>query len=95
MMKGSDFVDTRQENGIVYFNKPTTLDWLKFTFQHLDCNAIAIDNGDDDLRQTTLVAYASSREYNRVLERIFKERYQGGAYGLMVGVSEWEANGIA
>ena len=85
---------TRQENGIVYFDKPVTMNFLEFAFDHLGCDAIATRESSMDLEKTDIVAYASEEKYNNLLRKILYEKFGKEHYVTMGGISEVQAYGI-
>ena len=88
-------METREENGIIYYQNPHNLDWLEFAFRHLGCDAIALNDAVCDLKNVKIIAYAASKEKNHELYEVFKKNYGDGSYTVMLHIGEWEANGIA
>ena len=85
---------TTEQDGIVFFDKPKTVDYLEFLFDHIGCDMIITMESADRGNTNDVVAFASSKEKNPTLRRIFKTRYNNGKYLIHHHISEEQANGI-
>lgn len=81
-------MNTHVENGIMIIDEPEISNFLDFSDEHLGCNSIVSSDFISDPRRTKIYAYALSREGNRELGRLYRERYRGNGYSLVRNVSE-------
>lgn len=91
-----DMQDTRTtlQDGIIYFEKPVIVDFIDFSYAHLGCDAIAFRDENKLIGQVKLVAYASDKQHNNLLRKIFLEKYGKKDYCIETGLSEAQADGI-
>lgn len=89
-MSNSKVVD-----GLVYFDTPYKVNFVKFGYAHLDCDSIVTKEsvllGEAEV---DVICYSSSKEYNDKLREIFNAKYKGKGYCLMQRISSAEANSI-
>ena len=77
-----------EENGVVFITEPEVSNFLIFSRDHLGCDSIVADDYVSDPRHTRIFAYALSRDGNRELARVYRERYRGNGYSLVRNLSE-------
>lgn len=85
---------TKEENGIVYFDEPRTVHFLKFAFEHMGCDSIALRDSVDDPTKIKIVAYAANKSANPLLQLVLKTKYGLENYVTMRHMSEMEAYSI-
>ena len=75
-------------NGIVFFETPYEVNWVKFGYEHLDCDSIitkeSLLRGEAEVE---VICYSSSKEYNDKLRKLFNAKYNGKGYCYMQGTS--------
>ena len=79
---------THEENGIMFIEEPEISDFLEFSDDHLGCDSIVASDFVSDPRHTRIYAYALSKDRNRELSRVYKERYRGNSCSLVRNASE-------
>ena len=79
---------TYEENGIVFIEEPEISNFLEFSDDHLGCDSIVASDFVSDPRHTRIYAYAMSKDKNRELSRIYKERYRGNDCSLVRNFSK-------
>lgn len=79
------------ENGIVYYVKPYKTNKLEWVFRHLDCNSIYTED-EPGSKEVYFICYASSKEYNYELYKVWKEKYPKAM--LKAAVTTEEVNSI-
>lgn len=83
-----------ERDGVVYCEEPMEVNYIDFGYEHLGCDSIITAESADTEENSTIVAYASSPEFNRRLREVFRERFDGGRYVMMKHISEVQAHGI-
>jgi len=80
-------------DGIIYFEKPYSVDFIDFGYAHLDCDSIiTLESSDSD--EIEVVCYASEPKYNKTLREIFNSSYKNKGYCIMQHISSLEATSI-
>ena len=82
------------KDGIVYYDKPHTVDYLDFLYGHIGCDLIVTLASADRKDTNDVVAYASDKSKNALLRKIFKTKYNNGEYLIRRHISEVQAYGI-
>ena len=85
--------NTKEIDGIIYFDEPLKHDCIDWALTHLDCDTI-IKDGDDVDDPVEIICYASSEEYNSELRKIFNEKYKNDGYIILQHISSLEVNTI-
>ena len=91
-----DMQDTKTtlQDGIIYFEKPVTVDFIDCSYAHLGCDAIALRDENRLTGQVKLVAYASDEQHNKLLRKIFLDKYGKKDFYIETGLSEAQADVI-
>ena len=85
---------TTLQDGIIYFEKPITVDFIDFSYAHLGCDAIAYRDENEPTGRVRLVAYASDKQHNNFLRKIFLDKYGKKEFCIETGLSEAQTDGI-
>ena len=85
----SNGADTYIEGGIVFFVVPFKTDITDWTFTHIDCDSIYQED-EPHSETVSILCYASEKQYNYDLYKIWKEKYTEAK--LNSGVSSEEVN---
>ncbi|MBQ6735580.1 MAG: hypothetical protein IJR00_11825 [Lachnospiraceae bacterium] len=83
-----------EADGLIFYESPLTVKYLDFAFQHMGCDSIAVRDSVFEPDKTKIVAYASAKEYNPQLWKVFKSDYGKENYAIMKHMSEAEAYSI-
>ena len=96
---GKHYIDGQAviiESGIAIFDVPYHTNYLDYVGRHPGCDIIL--KRSDSVRGTgylgDIVATTTSAKYVDELERLFMQRYSGGDYEYLGGVSEGECSSI-
>ena len=79
------------EGGIAYYAEPYRTNKNDWIFHHLDCDSIYTED-EPFSKIVNIICFASSKEYNYALYKVWKDKYPVAI--LKAGVSSEEVNSI-
>lgn len=86
-------VKTTLQDGIIYFEKPITVDFIDFSYAHLGCDTIAYRNENEPTGRVKLVAYDSDKRHNN-FKKNFLDNNGKKEFCIETGLSEARTDGI-